>query len=127
MMDNTSELLSFRPRDATSAVETPTATSGDNIPINDDTNSGATGVGVVHGRINTGNFRAAVDANNSESRRDPYNYEGLKGWRSYRALRLGRGIYYDIKRRLPYYFWSDWQDSLTYRTVASTIRIYFVK
>ncbi|KAL8913354.1 MAG: hypothetical protein Q9171_001831 [Xanthocarpia ochracea] len=56
---------------------------------------------------------------------DRYGYEGLAGWRSYRALRPGRGIYHDIKRRLPYYL-TDLTDSFTYRTAASSIRMYFV-
>ncbi|KAL8727036.1 MAG: hypothetical protein Q9166_006334 [cf. Caloplaca sp. 2 TL-2023] len=51
-----------------------------------------------------------------------YGYDGLTGWRSYRILRPGRGIYHDIKRRLPYYK-SDLRDALTYRTAASIIRI----
>ncbi|KAE9580193.1 putative transporter [Colletotrichum fructicola] len=54
-----------------------------------------------------------------------YSYEDEKGWRRWRVLRPGRGIYHDIKRRLPYY-WSDIADAWTYRTVASTIRMYFV-
>lgn len=57
---------------------------------------------------------------------DSYGYDGLTGWRSYRALRPGRGIYYDMKRRLPYYR-SDLTDALNYRTAASVIRMYFVK
>ena len=35
-------------------------------------------------------------------------------------------MYHDIKRRLPYYQ-SDITDAFTYRTFASTVRIYFVK
>ncbi|KAK2749940.1 hco3 transporter family protein [Colletotrichum kahawae] len=54
-----------------------------------------------------------------------YSYDDEKGWRRLRVLRPGRGIYHDIKRRLPYY-WSDITDAWTYRTVASTIRMYFV-
>ena len=57
---------------------------------------------------------------------DPYNFDSERGWRSYRLLRPGRGMYHDIKRRLPYYG-SDITDALTYRTFASTVRIYFVK
>ena len=57
---------------------------------------------------------------------DPYNFDNARGWRSYRVLRPGRGMYHDIKRRLPYYP-SDITDALTYRTFASTVRIYFVK
>ncbi|KAH8428476.1 anion exchange family protein [Aspergillus melleus] len=34
-------------------------------------------------------------------------------------------MYHDVRRRLPYY-WSDFSDALTYRTIASTIRMYFV-
>lgn len=41
-------------------------------------------------------------------------------------LQPGRGMYYDVKRRLPYY-WSDIKDGFTYRTVAATVRMYFVK
>lgn len=57
---------------------------------------------------------------------DSYTFDGLKGWRRYRVLQPGRGMYHDVKRRLPYY-WSDITDAWTYRTVASTIRMYFVK
>ncbi|KAK6532117.1 Boron transporter 4 [Orbilia ellipsospora] len=57
--------------------------------------------------------------------RNPYTYVGARGWRKYRLLRPFRGIYHDIKRRLPYYP-SDFTDAFTYRAVASTIRIYFV-
>lgn len=57
---------------------------------------------------------------------DGYGYDGLTGWRSYRVLRPGRGIYHDIRRRLPYYP-SDLRDALTYRTAVSIIRMYFVK
>ncbi|KAK6343808.1 hypothetical protein TWF696_007469 [Orbilia brochopaga] len=56
---------------------------------------------------------------------NPYTYVGARGWRKYRPLRPFRGIYHDIRRRLPYYA-SDFTDALTYRAVASTIRIYFV-
>lgn len=35
-------------------------------------------------------------------------------------------MYHDVRRRLPYY-WSDIADAFTYRTVASIIRMYFVK
>jgi boron transporter len=55
-----------------------------------------------------------------------YTFSGERGWRSYRILRPGRGMYHDLRRRLPYY-WSDITDALTYRTVASTVRMYFVK
>ncbi|KAI4725098.1 hypothetical protein E4T49_07150 [Aureobasidium sp. EXF-10728] len=34
-------------------------------------------------------------------------------------------MYHDVKRRLPYYC-SDITDALTYRTIASTVRMYFV-
>ncbi|KAK8116894.1 Hco3- transporter family protein [Apiospora kogelbergensis] len=54
-----------------------------------------------------------------------YTYENLRGWRQYRMLRPCRGMYHDVRRRLPYY-WSDVADAFTYRTVASTIRMYFV-
>ncbi|GIJ82159.1 hypothetical protein Asppvi_000664 [Aspergillus pseudoviridinutans] len=54
-----------------------------------------------------------------------YTYEGRKGWKSLRALNLFRGVYHDVRRRLPYY-WSDITDAWTYCVVASTIRMYFV-
>ena len=57
---------------------------------------------------------------------DPYNFDDERGWRQYRILRPCRGMYHDIKRRLPYYK-SDISDAFTYRTFASTVRIYFVK
>ena len=57
---------------------------------------------------------------------EPYTWDNVRGWRRYRVLRPGRGMYHDIRRRLPYY-WSDITDAFTYRTAASTIRMYFVK
>ena len=57
---------------------------------------------------------------------DPYDFDSARGWRKYRVLRPGLGMYHDIKRRLPYYY-SDIVDGLNYRTFAGTIRIYFVK
>ncbi|KAL6709308.1 hypothetical protein ACN47E_001715 [Coniothyrium glycines] len=59
--------------------------------------------------------------NTSES----YTFQGQKGWRQWRILRPGRGMYHDVKRRLPYY-WSDIVDAFTYRAFASTVRMYFV-
>ena len=61
-----------------------------------------------------------------DAQQDPYTWEGATGWRQYRMLRPGRGMYHDIKRRLPYY-WSDIRDAVTYRTFAATVRMYFVK
>lgn len=55
-----------------------------------------------------------------------YTYDNLTGWERLRPLRLFRGMYHDVRRRLPYY-WSDIRDAFTYRTIASTIRMYFVK
>ncbi|KGO64371.1 Bicarbonate transporter, C-terminal [Penicillium italicum] len=54
-----------------------------------------------------------------------YTYDNLTGWKSVRILRIGRGMYHDVRRRLPYYC-SDIRDAWTYRTVASIIRMYFV-
>ncbi|RGP81073.1 hco3- transporter family [Fusarium longipes] len=54
-----------------------------------------------------------------------YSYENRRGWRRWRIFHPGRGMYHDVKRRLPYY-WSDITDAFTYRVVASTIRMYFV-
>jgi len=56
---------------------------------------------------------------------DPYSWDDLKGWRSFRMLQPGRGMYHDVRRRLPYY-WSDICDGLTYRTFAGFVRIMFV-
>ena len=56
---------------------------------------------------------------------DPYSFDNSLGWRQYRMLRPGWGMYHDVKRRLPYY-WSDITDAMNYRTFAGTIRIYFV-
>lgn len=55
-----------------------------------------------------------------------YTFEGTTSWRSYRLLRPGWGMYKDVRRRLPYYK-SDVTDAFTYRVIASTIRMYFVK
>ncbi|WPG99464.1 putative transporter [Acrodontium crateriforme] len=56
---------------------------------------------------------------------DPYSWDGLTGWKSYRTLRPFRGMYCDVRRRLPYY-WSDIKDGWSYRTFAATVRIFFV-
>lgn len=56
---------------------------------------------------------------------DPYSWDDLKGWKSFRMLRPCRGMYYDVRRRFPYY-WSDIRDGLTYRTFAGFVRIMFV-
>ena len=56
---------------------------------------------------------------------DPYTWEDQPGWKKYRCLRPFRGMYHDVRRRIPYY-WSDLVDGLNYRTFAGTIRIFFV-
>ncbi len=61
-----------------------------------------------------------------EKSRASYSYDMESGWRRWRLLRPGLGMYHDVKRRMPYY-WSDITDAFTYRTIASTIRMYFVK
>jgi boron transporter len=55
---------------------------------------------------------------------DPYHWDA-SGRGSYRVLQPGRGMYHDVRRRLPYY-WSDIRDGFNYRTAVATIRIYFV-
>ena len=57
---------------------------------------------------------------------DPYSFDHQPGWRGYRVLRPGWGMYHDVRRRLPYYR-SDITDAWTYRTFAATVRIFFVK
>ncbi|OJD17774.1 hypothetical protein AJ78_02183 [Emergomyces pasteurianus Ep9510] len=61
-----------------------------------------------------------------EKRHDAYNYDNVKGWRRFRPLRPGWGMYHVVRRRLPYSK-SDITDGFTYRTVASIIGMYFVK
>lgn len=56
---------------------------------------------------------------------DPYTWQGLTGWKSYRMARPFRGMYWDLRRRIPYY-WSDIVDGFNYRTCAGTVRIFFV-
>lgn len=56
---------------------------------------------------------------------DPYTWGGLTGWKSYRMLRPFRGMYWDVRRRLPWYG-SDITDGLNYRTAAGTVRIFFI-
>nr|POE60976.1 putative transporter [Quercus suber] len=65
------------------------------------------------------------DSTSTDFSNDPYTWEGLTGWRSYRSFRPFRGMYWDIRRRLPWY-WSDIKDGWSYRTFAATIRIFFV-
>lgn len=57
---------------------------------------------------------------------ESYTFQNQEGWRRWRILRPGRGMYHDVKRRLPYY-WTDITDAFTYRVFASTIRMYFIK
>lgn len=56
---------------------------------------------------------------------DPYTWDNQVGWKQWRPLRPFRGMYYDVRRRLPFY-WSDVVDGLNYRTFAGTVRIFFV-
>ncbi|KAF2722817.1 hypothetical protein K431DRAFT_311505 [Polychaeton citri CBS 116435] len=56
---------------------------------------------------------------------DGYRWDTRTGWKSYRALNPFRGMWWDVKRRLPYY-WSDITDGFNYRTLAGTVRIFFV-
>ncbi|KAE8849884.1 hypothetical protein PTNB73_01108 [Pyrenophora teres f. teres] len=56
---------------------------------------------------------------------ESYTFQGQRGWCKWRILQPGRGMYHDVKRRLPYY-WSDITDAFTYRVFASTVRMYFV-
>ncbi|KAK5120973.1 hypothetical protein LTR85_005757 [Meristemomyces frigidus] len=62
---------------------------------------------------------------NADFTNDPYTWSGLTGWHSYRTLRPFRGMYWDVRRRLPWYG-TDIRDGLNYRTFAATIRIFFV-
>ncbi|KAJ9610976.1 uncharacterized protein PV06_06457 [Exophiala oligosperma] len=55
---------------------------------------------------------------------EPYKWRDDQGLFS-RLKRLGRGMYNDVRRRLPYY-WSDFKDGFVYRVFAGTVRIYFV-
>ena len=61
----------------------------------------------------------------SQFANDPYTWDNVTGWKSYRTLRPFRGMYHDVRRRLPYY-WSDITDGFNYRTMAGTVRIFFV-
>ena len=56
---------------------------------------------------------------------DSYTWDDQEGWKRYRCLRPFRGMYHDVRRRIPYY-WSDIVDGFNYRTFAGTIRIFFV-
>ncbi|KIW87620.1 uncharacterized protein Z519_11594 [Cladophialophora bantiana CBS 173.52] len=57
---------------------------------------------------------------------DVYNWdEKLRGWRSHRIFHPGRGMYHDVRRRLPYY-WSNITDGWAYHTLASAVRVYFL-
>jgi len=55
---------------------------------------------------------------------DPYKWRDDQGFWA-RCARPGRGMWYDVKRRLPFY-WSDIIDGWAYRVFAGTIRIFFV-
>ncbi|KAJ4337446.1 hypothetical protein N0V95_008336 [Ascochyta clinopodiicola] len=71
---------------------------------------------------------AAVEKQNKlkkVSTTESYTFQNQRGWRRWRILRPGRGMYHDVKRRLPYY-WSDITDAFTYRVFASTVRMYFI-
>lgn len=48
------------------------------------------------------------------------NKDGKKKWYQY----LGRGMYLDVRNRLPYYG-SDWTDAWNYRVVPATLVIFF--
>ncbi|TGO33525.1 hypothetical protein BHYA_0242g00180 [Botrytis hyacinthi] len=71
-------------------------------------------------------FDSQQQNSSSSQHSDNYRFDGSTGWRRFRMLRPGLGMYHDIRRRLPYYQ-SDISDAVTYRTFASTVRMYFVK
>ncbi|ETN43778.1 uncharacterized protein HMPREF1541_11102 [Cyphellophora europaea CBS 101466] len=56
---------------------------------------------------------------------DPYRWRKDTGGLRQRLSHPFRGMYHDVRRRLPYY-WSDIMDGFNYRTFAGTVRIYFV-
>ncbi|KAK5062884.1 hypothetical protein LTR84_004959 [Exophiala bonariae] len=55
---------------------------------------------------------------------DDYQWRTDQGFGS-RLLRPCRGMYHDVKRRMPYY-WGDLREGFTYRVLSGTIRIYFI-
>lgn len=84
---------------------------------------------VTNGTLSTvesGNSKSNINDSKGSEGQHEYTFDGTKGWRRFRILRPGRGIFHDVRRRLPYY-WSDITDAFTYRIAASTIRMYFVK
>ncbi|KAK5958287.1 hypothetical protein OHC33_000129 [Knufia fluminis] len=59
-----------------------------------------------------------------DTQADPYKWQDEQGFWA-RCAHPCRGMWYDIKRRLPYY-WSDIIDGWAYRVFAGTIRIFFI-
>ena len=59
-----------------------------------------------------------------DSESDGYKWRDEQGFGA-RCAAPGRGMWYDVKRRIPYY-WSDIRDGWSYRVFAGTIRIFFV-
>lgn len=59
-----------------------------------------------------------------DSDSDGYKWRDEQGFWA-RCASPGRGMWYDVKRRLPYY-WSDIRDGWAYRVLAGTTRIFFV-
>ncbi|KEY74772.1 hypothetical protein S7711_06670 [Stachybotrys chartarum IBT 7711] len=78
----------------------------------------------MHDQLETGHDSGQETLSQKKSNVS-YSYDNRRGWRRWRILQPGRGMYHDVKRRLPYYR-SDITDAFTYRTVASTVRMYFV-
>lgn len=70
--------------------------------------------------------RSPTEKSEASKSSSEYMFDGLTGWKRFRVLRPCRGMYHDVRRRLPYYL-SDITDAFTYRTIASTVRMYFVK
>lgn len=80
--------------------------------------------------VSSDNQEATISASDSNMeqlhKQKTYTFEDVRGWRRYQVLQPRTGMIHDVRRRLPYY-WSNITDAFTYRTIASTVRIYFVK
>ncbi|KIV83487.1 hypothetical protein PV11_05508 [Exophiala sideris] len=59
-----------------------------------------------------------------EAQSDPYKWRRDQGFFSHLG-HPGRGIYHDLRRRLPWYC-TDFKDGFAYRVFAGTVRIYFI-
>lgn len=107
----------------TSSPTTPTTITATSIVTRKVANENPFLNDLFHFTNHTGTYYMSAMSRNADD-----NVQGATGSNSKdsRFLHPARGMYHDVRRRLPYYL-SDIKDGMNYRTIASVVRMLFVK